>query len=356
MARLGQIVLFSVALLVVTSAVYYFYFLRTQQAKGDDGHVEFKTNKVGALASKLHHISKRVASLIVPPLSITTMPESDQTTVHLFKRDFPLVECKASIALYNPDQELFSIHLVKQDVLYTNVRNIFNWFLKDATPGQLVVDVPGVVGFLMAFAVCAGHRVVVFEPYKTNMLKISQTVFLNQWMDRVTLVQAQPWGSFGTTQGYGGWLEKPSLLNTGMATLASRHLVSQRISGGQDRSVEKYTAHKVLMDSYISEPVYFMKLDSEGCDCHGLMGAKSLFGKHGVRYVFIQMEPESYQACDCNPGDVVAFFTHFGYEFFDLNGFTVPSGTVPGKLTRRGYAEEFLLKKVGDTWPKSFKA
>ena len=55
-----------------------------------------------------------------------------------------------------------------------------------------------------------------------------------------------------------------------------------------------------------------MKFDVEGCECHCLKSAKTLFERHTVNYVFIETDRAASANCGCSPQFFVDFFQKAG--------------------------------------------
>eukprot|EP01116_Phalansterium_solitarium_P013838 TRINITY_DN31268_c0_g1_i1.p1 TRINITY_DN31268_c0_g1~~TRINITY_DN31268_c0_g1_i1.p1 ORF type:complete len:410 (+),score=112.39 TRINITY_DN31268_c0_g1_i1:98-1231(+) len=141
-------------------------------------------------------------------------------------------------------------------------------------PPSLVVDVGAYVGDVSRGALRLGYRLISIEPFEKNIAQLKKN--LKPWMENVTIYE----GAASNHSGYITMFAPKSAANRNGGADAT---VSAEYGGGPPLKIKSYA-----LDDIIDEHVYFLKIDVQGHEHKVLQGAKKLFEKHGVDYVYIE--------------------------------------------------------------------
>eukprot|EP00040_Diaphanoeca_grandis_P004249 m.27764 g.27764 ORF g.27764 m.27764 type:complete len:345 (+) comp15805_c0_seq2:135-1169(+) len=195
------------------------------------------------------------------------------------------------------------------------------WFkmLGAVQKDKLFVDVGFNIGGVGIVAAAQGMRVIGFEPVKMNWIIAQQSIKLNHLQSRVKLHHAAVhWNPTKMEIVHNFSKESDGRFNAGQGTLGVR----------TDLAEEQSTQHKELVDTIslddaVTENVWLMKFDVEGCECHCLKSAENLFSDYEINYVFIETDKKAAGRCGCSFHFFVDFFTRHGFgacETFEGQG------------------------------------
>lgn len=193
------------------------------------------------------------------------------------------------------------------------IRDIYVAFLK---PGDRAIDVGVNEGHHLvnlAEAVGASGKVIGIEAYRPMLWRTLGNVAIHHrhLVDRIEPHNVAVSREAGEATFY--WDHS----STGLSSLAKRD-----VSNGHE--VEPTKVNVVTLDSLVSDPVQFIKIDIEGAEYDALCGATRLLeSKPLIAFEFDQESPTyfNYQA-----DDFVKLFTSRGYRVTDLFGHPHRSG------------------------------
>lgn len=154
----------------------------------------------------------------------------------------------------------------------------------DNEPRSYVVDVGANIGYYTLLSAALGHSVVSFEPNPANILRLCDSLRLNDWSEGVSIFQNAVSDQEGEMQ-----LFIPK--NPGAATIR-----------GMDEKLEADADHQaitkvVTLDTFAQEQGWFnrkdfiislLKIDVEGKDPHVVLGASRLLSSGIVKNVLTE--------------------------------------------------------------------
>ena len=136
----------------------------------------------------------------------------------------------------------------------------------------LVVDIGMNIGWYTALSAAHGKNVLAFEPNPAPLLFGNKTADLNEWRDRVRIVNA------GLSQDNATLYVRPQLANSG----------SRAAERSSSRNSIKVPSHRLddLIEQYAR--ICFLKADCQGCEADAFLSGTKLIGEGNIRMVPVQ--------------------------------------------------------------------
>lgn len=215
--------------------------------------------------------------------------------------------------LFNMPHVWMSVHHNEyiSDSMHKDLYGPSWWFkmLGAVQVDKLFVDVGFNIGGVGIVAAAQGMRVIGFEPVRANWILGQQSIKLNHLQGRVKLHHAAVhWEKQTMRILHNFSKEADGKFNAGQGTLGVRK--DQEGVASADKYEEVDT---ISLSDAVQEDVWLMKFDVEGCECHCLKSAKTLFERHTVNYVFIETDRAASANCGCSPQFFVDFFQKAGF-------------------------------------------
>jgi FkbM family methyltransferase len=171
---------------------------------------------------------------------------------------------------------------------------------------SVVLDVGANLGvFTLAAAVAGASSAIAFEPIPAHVALIAESLRRNRNTiepSRVRLVAA------GASNRTGGARILMNMSNRGGSSFLAEKL---KIEGAHDaRAVD---CNVTTIDSVVRERVHVMKIDVEGFESCVIDGARQLFERHGVCFLFLEFW---FTLRPCGARSVVDYLFELGYEAY----------------------------------------
>jgi len=191
--------------------------------------------------------------------------------------------------------------------------------LKNRTISGRVIDVGMNIGWFTLLSRSLGHDVLSFEPNPSNIVRLCESLALNDWTDGVIIY---PYAL--------GDIEDTMLLswpfgNPGQARLGSKNVYS--ISVAAKRLDDIVMSKGWLKDN--DKPIYLLKIDVEGFEPNVLEGSRQLLQSGLVENILIEFNPSMYDDSS-RSSRMISLFLQNNYELIgllDMNGDHITNAT-----------------------------
>jgi FkbM family methyltransferase len=206
----------------------------------------------------------------------------------------------------------------------------YNAFAREIRPGMNVADVGAHFGFFtLAAALRVGRegRIFSFEPSAQTASTLRQNILLNQWQDRVEVVESVVSDAEGFVSFY--------TYGTSMAASLSRQNV-EVLNPERPPTATEIRVPSATLDRFCklrSVSLDLLKIDVEGAELLVLRGARQLLVTSRPR-ILCEIHPLQMQHCGCSKAELEAFLQEVGYQLEPLDA-PNPAGIFHALLSSR---------------------
>jgi len=164
--------------------------------------------------------------------------------------------------------------------------------LKNRTISGRVIDVGMNIGWFTLLSRSLGHEILSFEPNPSNIVRLCESLALNDWTDGV-IIYPYALGDIEDTM-----LLSWPLKNPGEASLTSKNTYSTSIVDTFSTSISVKRLDDIVMSiGWLKEkdkPIYLLKIDVEGFEPNVLEGSRQLLQSGLLENILMEFNPNLF--------------------------------------------------------------